>query len=455
MQKGNKLGFWTKLGFGSGEIPAVTSKTVMSMLFMFFLTDIVGILPAVAGSIFMIGRLWDAVTDPVIGMLSDRTHTRWGRRRPYILFSAVPLGVFFFLLWLPYPVESLAARTIVYTIVFILYMTVLTTYCVPYLGLMAELTDDYSERTSVNNFRIFFSMLFGLFAAVVPKMIADSYDDKQQGYMVAASIVMVFVIIFPFVVFKVTHERFGATAIRKKMNFRQSFSAMIRNKAFLAVLFVYVGSLAAINVIEGFVVYYMKYWILREKEMPIVFVSVVLSTILTLPLWPVMSKKYGKRFTVIFGLVFWAITQMGWFLLAPASPTYIVCIVGFVVGIGYGCVHVLPWAMFPDVLDQDELTTGERNEGAYSGIMTFCMKMGNSLAMFFIGLVLQFTGYQPNVPQKGAALEAIRSTMTFGPLLFILIGLIAAWFFPITKDVYQKIQTELQQKREQTVEQSI
>lgn len=453
MEERKRLSFFTKVCFGSGEIPGATSKTVMGMLLMYFLTDVVGIVPALAGAIFMIGRAWDGFTDPFMGMISDRTHTRWGRRRPFFLFSAIPLGLAFFFLWYPYSLEGQAAKAATYTIAYICYMTAITAYFVPYLGLMSELSDDYTERTSINNHRMFFSFLFGLIAAVIPKMIIDSFEDRRIGFMVAGAAVAVLLAVVPFIVFGTTHERFRhRTEQRKALEIFREFSTVFKNKSFRSLILIYLGSYAAINVIEGFVVYYMKYWIGREKEMPLLFVSVVVIAAASLPLWSVLTKKIGKKKTVIAGLVFWGVTQSGWLLLGPSSSTLLVCLVGAIIGIGYGCAHTLPWAMFPDVMDQDELETGKRREGVFSGVMTFLMKMANSLAMFMVGLVLQAVGYVPDVPQTGVALQAMRYLMSGGPLIFILIGLIGAFLFPITFQRYKQIREELDSREQDSPE---
>ncbi len=444
MEQPRKLSILTKSFFGAGEIPGTTSKTMMGLLFMYFLTDVVGLLPALAGTVFMLGRIWDAVTDPSMGIITDRTRTRFGRRRPFFLVAAIPLGLFFFLMFNSFPLETQGGKMAVYTVLYILYMTAITTFVVPYLGLMAELTDDYTERTSVNNYRMFFSFIFGLTAAVLPKMLIDSYHDKELGFTIAALCVGIFIAIIPVIVFFTTSERYTATPRKKGLNVFREFKTAFTNKSFLTVLIVYVGSFAAINAIEGFVVYYMKYWIMREKEMPILFVSVILSAVVTLPLWSILSRKIGKKYTVVFGAIFWIFSLFLWLIVDSSHPAYYVYIVGLLNGVGYGCLHTMPWAMLPDALDEDELNTGERREGIFAGIMTFFMKIGNSLAMFLIGVTLQAVGYRPNEVQTGLALETMRLIMAFGPMVFLFPSLAAAFFFPITREKYMEIRERLE-----------
>ena len=177
---------------------------------------------------------------------------------------------------------------------------------------------------------------------------------------------------------------------------------------------------------------------LEQREFPVSSLTLLAS-----------ERSAGKKMTAIVTMLFWLITQFGWVILKPDHPSYWVFIVGAIVGLGWGAAHVMPWAMFPDVMDQDEINTGERRERIYSGIMTFLMKMGNALAMFLIGLTLQAVNYVPNVPQTGKALEAMRLIMCFGPIVFIVIALAAAFFYPITTERYTEIRAELEKTRKE------
>ncbi|WNS43951.1 glycoside-pentoside-hexuronide (GPH):cation symporter [Paenibacillus sp. MMS20-IR301] len=440
----------TKLLYGSGETVNVITITVIGMYYLFFLTDYAGLSPALAGAVFMIGRIWDAFIDPVMGIITDRTRTRWGRRRPFLLLSAVPVGLFFYLMWSDPGAGSVTLNAVYFTATYMLFMTTLTLYYVPYLSLVAELTDDYDERTSVNNYRIIVQLLMGLVAAVIPKMIADSYADPFQGYRIMALTAGLFIILIPLLLFFRTRERERGSAVDKvdTPRFGSEIRLALGSRAFRLLLLLYVGCYAASNVIEGFVIYYMKYWLHREEEMSYLLVTVILAGVLTLPLWTKVSRAAGKKITIISGLLLWAVSQLAWILLTPDSPAYLVYLIGAIVGTGYGVAHVIPWSMLPDVLDADELRTGLRREGLYSGIMTFFMKTSNSLAIFLIGILLEASGYVPNQIQEGPARWTIRTTMTFAPELFIITGLIAAFLYPLGKEDYKRNREQLLDKRE-------
>lgn len=466
--KSNGLTFFNKFFFGMGEISQTTGKTALGVIFMIYLTDVVGLAPALAGSVFMIGRAWDGFSDPMMGFITDRTRTRWGRRRPFFIIAALPLALVFYFMFFPMALSSDLQKMVVYTSLYVLFMTCVTVYGVPYITMMTELTDDYSERTSLSNFRMFFSLTAGLFAVVVPEMIAKSYVPKelkkavkaglesgdamvpylQEGYSMAGMIIALMLLVFPIILFATSKERYMNAPKTNRLEVFSEFKQLVKNRPFLLLLVIYVGSFAAINVIEGFVLYYIKYWIQDNSVFEILMVTVVLCSVFSLPLWTMMTKKIGKRNTTLFGLTFWAVTQFGWMLIDGNTPHLIIYLTGAIIGLGYGAAHTMPWAIFPDVMDFDELETGKRREGIYAGLMMLTMKTGNALAMFLIGLSLTAVGYIANQPQTGFALQAMRGIMTFGPFVFIIPALIATWFFPITPQRYKEIWLELTRKRE-------
>lgn len=441
-----RLSFGRKLFSGCGEIAGVLGYGSVGILYVFFLTDVAGISPALAGSVFMLARVWDAVSDPLMGMISDRTRTKWGRRRPFFLIASVPLGLSFFLIWFPFSVADELARVVVYTIVFVMFMTAATTYAVPYLSYLVELTDDYHERTSVYNFRMSFSLVFGLAAAVVPKLIVDSYADKQTGFVMMGLYIGAVMTALALLMFIGTRERYGAQVRQERLEFVTELKQMFRNPAFPSLAVLFVGGFGAVHVIQGFVLYYLKYWLDREADMPILFVTVVLFAVLSLPLWAQLSRRVGKKNTLLAGLTLWGIAQFGWLVINPGLPSYTLYVFGAVVGLGFGCVHVLPYAMVPDVVDMDELNTGRRREGVYTGVLLFLYKVGNSIGMFLIGIALQVIGYVPNVAQQGTALEGMRLIMAFAPFAFLMIGLLGALLSPMTRERCQEVRAALNKR---------
>ena len=431
--------FVRKIAYGSGESVPVVANTVIGLYFLYFLTDIVGMSPLLAGAVFMIGRTWDAFTDPAMGLISDRTRTRWGRRRPYFLFAALPLFIAYSFLWQEVQLNE-PLTFIYYSLLYMVFMMVMTMYHVPYVSMITEYSTDYMERTSINNFRIFFQLFFGLLAAVVPKMIADNTSFSTMAFCVG-----LFIFVVAIIQFTVTKER-PVTIKRDKINFKGELSSVFANKAMRYLLFIYVGCYAAANVIEGFVIYYMKYYLNREVDMSILFVIVIGAGILSIPIWMKITDRIGKKHALIYGLVIWVVGQLGWLIVAPTSPTYLVYIIGVVVGVGYGVAHVLPWAMLPDVVDLDEINTGKKREGIYSGIMTFFMKLANSIAIFLIGIILEFSGYVANEVQSETTMAVIKWTMVLAPSIFVVMALIATIVYPYSREDHEKFRKQIEER---------
>ena len=430
--------FMRKMAYGSGESVPVVANTVIGLYFLYFLTDIVGMSPALAGAIFMIGRSWDAFTDPAMGLISDRTRTKWGRRRPYYLFASLPLLIAYSFLWQEVYLSE-PFTFIYYTLLYMTFMTMMTMYHVPYVSMITEYSTDYMERTSINNYRIFFQLFFGLLAAVVPKMIADFYSYSTMAFYVG-----LFIFVVAITQFAVTKEK-PVVIKEEKMNLKVELLSIFTNRAMKYLLFIYVGCYAAANVIEGFIIYYMKYYLNREVDMSILFVIVIGAGILAIPLWMKITERVGKKHALIYGLVIWIVGQIGWLIVAPNSPTYLVYIIGIVVGVGYGVAHVLPWAMLPDVVDLDEINTGKKREGIYSGIMTFFMKLANSIAIFLVGLILQFSGYVANEVQSEITMTVIKWTMVLAPGIFVAMALIATILYPYSRLDHEKFRKQLEE----------
>lgn len=425
------------MAYGSGESVPVVANTVIGLYLLYFLTDIVGMSPAFAGTIFMIGRAWDAFTDPAMGMISDRTKSKWGRRRPYFLLAALPLLLAYSFLW--YEVSFNDTLTFIYyMLLYMMFMTFMTVYHVPYVSMIAEYSTDYLERTSITNFRIFFQLFFGLIAAVVPKMIAD-----QSGYSVMALYVGIFLFIVAIIQFLVTRED-KKEVTSEKFNFKNEIASVFKNRAMRYLLIIYVGCYAAANVIESFVIYYMKYYLNREVDMSILFVIVIGTGILAIPLWMKITEKIGKKKALFYGLALWIMGQIGWLVPSQSTPDYYVYVVGIVAGVGYGVAHVLPWAMLPDVVDIDELQTGMKREGIYSGVMTFFMKLANSIAIFLVGIVLEFSGYVANEAQSASTLSTIKWTMVLAPGIFVVMAIVATVMYPFSREDHENVRKQIE-----------
>jgi len=178
-----------KIIYGSGDLGFSLTTTIIGAYFLFFLTDVVGIAPAVAGIAILIGRTWDYLNDPLIGHISDRTRSRWGRRRPFLLFGALPFALAFMLMWYRPPFESQVALAAYYSVAYVLFDAAATFVYMPYFALTPELTENYDERTSLTSYRMFFSIFGSLLAFTVPMMIIGTFTPQSAGKVMTMAVI--------------------------------------------------------------------------------------------------------------------------------------------------------------------------------------------------------------------------------------------------------------------------
>lgn len=438
-----KLKLSTKVIYGTGDFYGGASATIIGLLFMFFLTDIIGLRAIYAGIIVFAGRFVDAITDPLMGNISDKTKSRYGRRSVYFLFFAIPVMVSFALLFSNWNFASETVSFIYYAVANALFSIVFTAVMVPYAALAPEIASDYNERTSLVSIRMAFSVFGALIAAVIPKMIIDSVGITN-GYSVMSIIFGVIFTVIWFVMFshmkgKETYRHDGQTS-----KFFRALLSTLKNKSFLPLVGIYLFAFIPLDITGSNFIYYLTYYIGRPELFSYVIGSMLITTILSLPLYVRLSKKIGKRKTFIFGAAFRIIVTGSMFLILPGAGAPMLIAFGILLGIGSGVSYAIPWAMLPEVIDADEVISKQRREGLYSGVMTFLRKLASSIALFIISLVLEISGYISSqggevVSQPSSAITAIRLIIILAPLVCLVFGIFAAYKFPISPKRYEDL----------------
>lgn len=548
-----KLNFSTKLAYGSGDMgPAITANILVFFLLYFF-TNVAGLPAGLAGSILAIGKIGDAINDPIAGILSDRTRTRWGRRIPWMLFGAIPFGIFFFLQWI---VPSFSSDPEVnkwclfayYIIIATLFNLAYTVVNLPYTALTPELTQDYNERTSLNSFRFAFSIGGSILSLVLAGFITEAYPvDLEQRYLVFALISTILSVaailwctfriqekgaipllnkqgkkILGFiltalgavgimyglysifnnpgaqslfnspetnqlkqknmligitgVLFGLQFIGFGLTMIFAKIETHLNSTAAIAakneadnapsipikeqlkvafsNKAFLYVMGIYMCSWLGVQMTASILIYYVVGWMeMSEDAFPTVAIAVQGTALVMLFFWKLVSDRFGKKAVYYMGTAIWIVAQAALFLIQPGQ-TILLYVGAIMAGFGVSVAYLIPWSMIPDVVDLDELNTGIRREGIFYSFMVFMQKLGLALALFLIGIALEWSGFVERIPgeaipiQPESALLAIRVAIAPLPTVFLIIGVILTWFYPITKEVHGDIIRQLKARKE-------
>ena len=444
-----KLSRLTKIIYGFGDIGFSMTGTIIAAYFPIFLTDVIGIAPAIAAIGLFIGKSWDYINDPLMGYLSDRTRTRWGRRRPFLLFGALPYGLAFAFLWWKPPLETQTALIVFYTFMFVLYDAAGTFVGMPYFALTPELTEDYDERTELTGYRMFFSILGGLVSFVFPMMIIGTMSPDNAGNVFRMGLIFGAASFIPlyFVFFGTKEKPYFTKLERPKL--LSSFKSALKNRPFVFSAVIYLFTWTSMHIIEANLLFYIKYVVQREGMTEIIMGTIFVTAILSLPLWDWVSKKFNKRLAYIYGIAFWAVVQILLITVTAASSLVYLLVLCFLAGIGVGAAHVLPWAMIPDAIEVDELDSGKRHEGMFYSLVTLMSKTTNSIAVPLALAILDFSGYIPNAAvQPTSTLTGIRLVVGPIPALLLVGGIIFAIFYPLSREEHHEVVQQLEVRRQ-------
>jgi len=444
MDSTGKLSRRVKLMYGVGDAGINMADTMVGLLFAMFLTDVVGLRPALAAAVVFIGRTFDYLNDPVIGYLSDRTRSRWGRRRPFILFGMLPFALVYAMLWWIPPFSTQLGLAIYYGAAFVLYDTAATVLYMPYFALTPELTSDYDERTSLTAYRMVFSTIGAMVAFVVPLAVIGSMNADSAGRIRAVGAGMALVSIIPMIsVFLGTRER-AEYQERKQPGIKESLLAAVRNKPFLFAAGIFLLGLTALDITQATLMYFLKYRLNLEKHYDLVFGQLFVAAMVSLPFWNWVSSCWDKKKAVIVGMAFLAFAITGMGLMRTEWGLPVVLVFSALVGFGLGAVQVLTWAMIPDAVEWDELQTGERHEGMFYSLVQTMRKIGSSLSLPFVLLMLDWTGYVANDPvQPHSTIMGIQALIGPIPAVFLLVGILFASKYPLSRKRFDQLREEL------------
>lgn len=442
----NKLATRVKLAFGATDLGFSTSYTIITFFFLYYLTDVAGLKPGYAGLALLVGKFWDAVIDPAIGHFSDRLRTRWGRRRPFFLFGAIPYGLTFLLLWNLPQMTDQVGLAVVAGLAFVLHITASSFMSVPYTALAPELTTDYDERTSLTAYRMAFSIIAGLAAAVLPGYIVGAFSQPRAGYGIMGIAFGAFLAVCPLFVFFGTREPAREKPDVGGSSFLNDVAQCFKNGPFIAALGMYLANWVGMDVITTTFVYFLKYWLHMEASTSIILGLIFVTAALCLPLWVKISEAIGKKPAYAIGMGFLSAVLLALMFVGPRN-SYLAYVLSVLAGVGISAAHVLSNAILPDVVDYDELKTGQRREGVYFGMVTFVQQLASAGALALVGLILEVSGYVANVEQTARALWSIRLLIGLGPGLLFALGILSLAFYPLNKKRFNQIRQELESRR--------
>lgn len=466
-----KLSFWLKLLYGSGEWGISSIGMMRSIFYAIYLTDVVGLEPRLASFGALIGIVWDAINDPIVGYFTDRLSTRWGRRRPFLFWFAIPFGLSFIILWSAPNWENQTALLIYVTLAFMLADTLQTLISVPYLSLTPELARGYDERTTLTSFRTVFQLVASLTVVVAAPSIVDAVlvngYSQQQGFMLVGAL-FGFTGAIPLLLLAYFVRETSTPEQTEAMPFRNILRVAWRNIPFRYAAGIFMFNWSAVDMVAVAFPYFLLYWVAQGDLLEQVdffgfnlalesafFGILLLVCILFVPFWLWLAKKYNKRQAYIAGMVFWVIVQLLIFTIPPHNVPYLLTLAALA-GIGVSAAYVLPDSLFADIIEWDELLTRRRQEGIYFGARAFIRKLTGAFVIFITLQALGWSGYHTPpegaiyFPQSESALLMIR--LLVSPLGAIMLSgaVIFAWLFPLTRERYERIQRLLEKRREQS-----
>ena len=432
-----------RAAYGIGDYAICLYWSGVGLYLLYFYTDVVGITPLLAGWIYALGIAWDAVTDPFMGYLAERTRTKMGSYRPYIFYGSIPLALSFILLfWVP-PFEG-AVLFIFLLTVNLVHRTCFTIVSVPYSSLTARITDDSDERTKLTTARMIGASFGTLSVSALgfPIVLWFGGGDEAIGFIFFGMICGLAAILVLSITVRFVQERkfnFGSSQIP---SFSKVSKSVVKNYPFWIVF----GSILILGstsiMFNNNLIYFVKYSLdLHEYQGLILGVSSG-AALLAIPFWAYAALKIGKRNSWMAAMALLLVGFLVFYFYPISSLNELLILLGFI-GIGNGATGVLFWSMLPDTIEYGEWKTGVRTESSLYGFMTFAQKGAIAFAALLLGMALTQIGFEPNQIQTEETLSGLKFIMTWIPLTGIFISFMLVSFYPIDRSFHQKLIQEI------------
>ena len=436
-----------RAAYGIGDYAICLYWSGVGLYLLYFYTDVVGITPLLAGWIYALGIAWDAITDPFMGYLAERTRTKMGSYRPYIFYGAIPLAFSFILLfWVP-PFEGITLFIFLLT-VNLVHRTSFTIVSVPYSSLTARITDDSDERTKLTTARMIGASFGTLSVSALgfPIVLWFGGGDEALGFIFLGMVCGLTAVLVLSITVRFVEEREFNFTPAQLPSFSRVFRSVAENYPFWIVF----GSILILGstsiMFNNNLIYFVKYFLdLHEYQGLILGVSSGVA-LLVIPFWAYAALKIGKRNSWMAAMTLLLIGFLIFYFYPIASLNELLLVLGFI-GIGNGATGVLFWSMLPDTIEYGEWKTGVRTESSLYGFMTFAQKGAIAFAAVLLGMALTQIGFEPNEVQSEQTLSGLKFIMTWIPLVGIFISFVLVSFYPIDKSFHQKLINEIEERK--------
>ena len=429
-----------RIGYGVGDfginlffIPAMT-------YLLYFYTDVFGLSAAAAGGVFLVARVVDAVTDPLMGGIAERTSSRWGRLRPHILFGALPLGAIAVLTFTTPDLDG-PGKLWWAAVTYILFGIAYTVVSIPYSALTASITSDHHERTVLTTVRMGCAFGGGYVISVGMLPLVGLFETEAAGFRWAMVIFAAIATCLLWLTVASTRERVQPPATQK-LTARDSFKAVFANPPLLIVIVLFTGGMLSFTIRQSVTLYYFKYNLGREDLIALFFGITLPVMMVGLLAVPRLAAAVGKAGGIVVGALVTIVGCMGLYLTSYDAVTW-VFVWSCVIALGGTPIAVLGWAMLPDTVEYAQWRLGLRADGAIFGFASFFQKLAKAVGGAGVAGALALAGYVANVEQSEASLTAIHNMMTLAPAVIMLVLIIAARAYRLDADAHQRIVQEL------------
>ena len=445
----NSLTNKIRIGYGIGDYAICLYWSGVSLYLLYFYTDVVGITPQMAGLIYAIGIAWDAITDPFMGYMAERTRTKMGSYRPYIYYGSIPLALsFVVLLWVP-PFEGILLLSFL-IVVNLIHRTCFTIVSVPYSSLTARITDDSDERTKLTTARMLAASFgtFSISALAFPIVLYFGGGEEALGFVYLGLIAgLVAVIILSITVYFVEERSFEFTKAELP-NFSKVFKSVSNNYPFWIVFSAILILISTYLMFNNNLIYFSKYALGFHEYQGLILGVLSGTNLLAIPIWAFLAIKIGKKNTWMISMAFLFVGFLIFYFYPISELNELLYILGCI-GFANGATGVLFWSMLPDTIEYGEWKTGIRTESSLYGFMTFAQKGAIAIAIAILGTVLTKIGFEPNEEQTAQTLSDLKSLMSIIPLIGVFISFVLVYFYPIDKKFHQKLIDEIRVRKTQ------
>ena len=454
----HKVSLKEKISYGFGDFACSMFWTLFSMFLLFFYTDVFGISAAAAGTMFLITRLWDTANDPIMGMIGDRTNTKWGKFRPYLLFVALPFAIIGILTFTT--PDLVGNHKLIYAyITYTLMMMVYTTINVPYASLLGVMTKNSDERTSLSSFRFLGGFLGGLFVTATANSLIEYFTVDgfvAGGYQKMVAVYATLAALFFILSFAGTKERLNPEEVVNS-SFREDLRDLIKNRPWFIMLGAAISVLIFNSLRGSAILFYFKYFIrdqtviyfgeVSQGVLSAAFMSTgqgasLLGVLLAIPL----SNKIGKKNSFILSGSICAILSIFFFYIPP-NQLELIFLINILISMSSALVFPLIWAMYADISDYSELNTGRRATGLIFSSSSMSQKMGWTIGGAISGWILAEYGFAANEIQTDQSILGIRLMISFFAAAGALLSVGFMFLYPLSEKMMANIQVELEEVR--------